>query len=495
MTQISITNLTFYYDGHYENIFENTTFQFDTAWKLGLIGRNGKGKTTFLKLLQGQYEYRGTIQADTDFEYFPYPVRDTHRNTLEVIEDVSPDYELWKICRELNELKVDCEVLYRPFETLSHGEQTKVMLAVLFSKDNKFLLIDEPTNHLDMEGRKLLGDYLNQKKGFLLVSHDREFLDRCIDHVLALDRARITVTKGNFSVWQQEKERQDQAELAQNETLKKDIRKLQQSAKEVERWAGKAEKAKFEKVAGLRPDRGFMGHKAAKIMKRSKNLENRMQDAIEEKEGLLKNVETVEDLKLFPLTHHKKVLVRMQEVSIAYGQKTVLDGFGMTLEAGERIALQGANGCGKSSILKLVTGENQVSSGTLELASGLIISYIPQNTGFLKGMLNDYIADEDLDETLFKSILRKLDFSRTQFEKRMEDFSEGQRKKVLIAGSLCRRAHLYVWDEPLNYIDLFSRMQIEKLILSFEPTMLMVEHDRAFVERAATRKILLPGIF
>lgn len=165
MSLIHVKNLTFYYEGSYDNIFENVSFMIDTNWKLGLTGRNGRGKTTFLKLLMGEHEYRGSIKADTRFDYFPYEVADKTKDTIEVVEEIDSNYEFWKICRELSLLQVDAQVLYRPFDTLSGGEQTKVLLAVLFSRENQFLLIDEPTNHLDIDARKTVMEYLNQKKG------------------------------------------------------------------------------------------------------------------------------------------------------------------------------------------------------------------------------------------------------------------------------------------------------------------------------------------
>ena len=134
MAQINVSNLTFCYEGSYDNIFENVSFRIDTSWRLGFIGRNGKGKTTFLKLLMGKLEYEGSIKSPTVFEYFPFDTGDISRNTLDVIEGIHPDYELWMLCRELDLLDVDAEVLYRPFETLSNGERTKVLLALLFSR-------------------------------------------------------------------------------------------------------------------------------------------------------------------------------------------------------------------------------------------------------------------------------------------------------------------------------------------------------------------------
>ena len=221
MSLINIQNLTFAYEGSYDNVFENVSFQIDTDWKLGFTGRNGRGKTTFLKLLLGKYSYSGTISASVNFEYFPYKVADKSVNTIDIVEQIYPDYEYWQIVKELNLLQVDEEVLYRPFETLSNGEQTKVLLAVMFLKENSFLLIDEPTNHLDLQARETVSRYLNGKKGFILVSHDRAFLDGCIDHVLSINKTDIEIQQGNFSSWMANKTLQDNFELSENAKLKK----------------------------------------------------------------------------------------------------------------------------------------------------------------------------------------------------------------------------------------------------------------------------------
>lgn len=159
------------------------------------------------------------------------------------------------------------------------------------------------------------------------------------------------------------------------------------------------------------------------------------------------------------------------------------------VRTGDRVFIEGKNGSGKSSLLKLLAGESLEHTGTVTVGSGLQISYVPQDTSYLTGTLAQFAEKNNLDESLFKTVLRKMDFERVQFEKDMKEFSGGQKKKVLIAKSLCERAHLYVWDEPLNFIDVYSRMQIEQLIEKFSPTMLLVEHDMAFRDAVATKVI------
>lgn len=492
MSVIQINHLTFAYEGSYDFIFNNVSFQMDTDWRLGLTGRNGRGKTTFLKLLCGGYEYQGTITASTEFDYFPFPVEDPTQMTLYIAEEIYPQYELWQLQKEISLLELEEEVLYRPFETLSHGEQTKVLLAVLFLRENHFLLIDEPTNHLDQHARAVVGEYLKQKKGFILVSHDRMFLDGCVDHILSINRNDIQLQQGNFSSWLQNKQYQDQFELAENEKLKKDIRRLAEAAARTAKWSDAVEKTKKgTRNSGLRPDRGFLGHKAEKMMRRSKAAEERLEKAAEQKKSLLKNMEKQETLKLTFLPHCKRQLVKAEQLSLFYGEKQVCDKISFSVSQGERVQLKGRNGCGKSSILKLLLGQEISFSGSLYRANGLKISYVSQDTTFLKGNLMDYADQDGIDRTLFLTILRKMDFARVQFEKDMAEFSQGQKKKVLLAKSLCERAHLYLWDEPLNFIDVFSRMQLEELILNSQPTMVFVEHDCAFAAEAATKTVVL----
>ena len=228
-------------------------------------------------------------------------------------------------------------------------------------------------------------------------------------------------------------------------------------------------------------------------------MQNRLNREIEEKEGLLEDLEQPVDLKLMPLSHHKETLVDAREYSLQYADapNPVFTDLSFVIHQGDRVALHGGNGCGKSSLIKMIleksgnanTNMPVIESGRLETASGLVLSYVNQNTSMLKGSISEFCVERNLDESLFCSILRQLGMERMQFLKKLSDYSEGQKKKVLIAASLLTPAHLYVWDEPLNYMDVFSRMQIEKLLLDYQPTMLFVEHDTRFRQRIATATV------
>ena len=407
MSQISVNNLTFCYEGSFDNIFENVSFAIDTDWKLGFIGRNGKGKTTFLNLLLGKYEYEGSISKSTVFDYFPYEIKagDLQKTASELMEEWKCDVEEWRVIMELSELETDAEVLYRPFESLSFGERTKVMLAVLFSSDNNFLLIDEPSNHLDKGARECVKKYLARKKGFILVSHDRDLLDACTDHVLVLNRSSIEVQNGNFSSWWENKERKDAFSLAENEKHLREIGKLKEAADRVDRWAAKSEATKI----GLDPikehdrcitARSFIGAKTKKMQSRVKNIEKRIEGEIAEKEGLLNDIEKPVDLKLMPMDYHKETLVRAYDLSMKYkdSDKLLADNLRFELKRGERLFIKGDNGCGKSTLIKLLLEKASLNNGkvpsfdranelelngSFEVGAGLTISYINQDTSHL----------------------------------------------------------------------------------------------------------------
>ncbi len=494
MALVSINNLSFSYDSSYDMIFENVSFQINTDWKLGLIGRNGKGKTTFLNILLGKYKFSGTISSNVTFEYFPYDVKNKNLNSMEIFKEMCSDSEEWEFLREISLLDIKEDIVYQPYKFLSNGEQTKILLAILFLKENNFLLIDEPTNHLDINSRKIIGEYLNRKKGFILVSHDRNLIDSCVNHILSINKRNIEIQKGNFSSWEKNKQQQDELEILQNEKLKKEITRLEKSSRKNALWSEKLEKSKnrldVSKTVGF-ADKGFIGAQAARIMKRSKSIEKRKNKLIEEKSELLHNIDINERLKIHPLQFHNSRLIEFEKVSLFYGNNKICKNMNFIIERGDRILLKGKNGSGKSSVLKLILGEDIKYDGYIYKAKNLKISYVQQNTSNLTGNIFDYINEKQIDRTLFLSILRKMDFSRLQFEKDIGSFSEGQRKKILIATSLCEEAHLYIWDEPLNFIDILSRIQIENLILEYSPTLLFVEHDTIFSEKIATKVIHL----
>ncbi|HLQ40903.1 MAG TPA: ABC-F type ribosomal protection protein [Tetragenococcus sp.] len=496
MSNIQIKNLSFGFDQQNKLLFKNTNLLIDADWKLGLIGRNGRGKTTLLKLLMGEYPYQGSIRHQLSFCYFPQKIKDKKQLTYDSLLKLT-EVELWKIEKELNLLDTDPAILWRPFMNLSGGEKTKVLLALLFSNEGQFPLIDEPTNHLDEMSRQQVADYLkNKKQGFILVSHDRAFVDQVVDHVLSLEKQQLVLYQGNFSVYEKEKASRDRYEQEQNKKLKNEISRLKQTAVEKAEWSRGREKDKYgsphKKGSGAIFDTGAIGARAARTMKRSKAIVNRMEEQASAKENLLKDIEYLDCLTMNFQPSHHTTLLRAENLQLSYDQTTLFKTLSFELNKGDRIALQGPNGSGKSSLVHYLLADfTGQAKGKLKLAPHLTISHVRQNFEENRGTLAEFAEKQQLDYQDLLNNLHKLGLERNVFSSRIEDMSMGQRKRVELAKSLSTCAELFIWDEPLNYLDVFNRQQLEKVIQEVQPTMLLIEHDKIFLDHVANKFIFL----
>ena len=484
MPTININNLTFGYDGSEKILFDDVSLALDTSWRLALAGRNGRGKTTFFKLLRNELPYSGTITGVPETILFPMTEL--------------PENEDWRVRKELNLLGADPDIMWRPVDTLSGGERTKLMLANLFAADGIYPLIDEPTNHLDRHGREMVADYLAAKEGFILISHDRAFLDRCTDHTLVITKTGLELVNATFSVWWENNEQRMESERARNDQLRKEMSSIDAAMKKNAQWSSKAEGYKNRskapsKVAEDHFRRAFEAEKARKLMAASKNLERRNERKMEEKQSLLKDLERSEKLKLTGTEHHNRTPVILKDVTLFRYGEPVVEGFSLTVERGNKISLQGKNGCGKSTLIKYLAGigedEGITAEGDIYIAPGLKISYVGQDTSSLSGTLYDIAGERGADKTIFSTILIKMGFTKEMLYRDVSALSLGQKKFVMIALSLCEHADLYLWDEPLNYIDVYMRQEIERLVRDNNVTMLFVEHDKTFSETVAGREV------
>ncbi len=525
MAIIQIHNLSFTYEGSALPVFSGLNFHMDSSWRLGLVGRNGRGKTTLLKLMSGQLKGEGQIVSALPFDLFPYEADMERPAILALIDTINP-YTVWEgemdsclasadlyaiarygeieeaykeaegysireqLTREAALLGFEPELLERPLATFSPGEQTRLKLAALFLKKGHFLLIDEPTNHLDEAGRKLVTDYLLQKTGFLAVSHDRDFLDAVCDHILALEKQGARVVSGNYSTYRENKQLKDDYEHTQNERVLQDVARLKSSSREKANWSDQVESTKYGTGA---LDKGFIGAKSAKMMKRAKVIEKRVNKQLEETESLLKNLEYTAPLKITPMQSPHKVLVRFENVSFSYDDSPLIDNLNFTLLKGERLALTGKNGAGKSTLFKLILGELAPSAGRVFTPKGLVISHLKQTGQGISGTPRDLALQSGLDLTLFFTLMRKFDLPQEAFDREFSGFSLGQKKKTLLSLSLAQSAQLYLWDEPLNDIDPESRDQLEDLLLLTGASMIFIEHERAFINKVATGELQLIG--
>ena len=471
-----------------------------------------------MRLLKGELKGTGQIISAVDFDLFPFQV-DLARDAQSALIDSLAPYTRWEaemenrlaagtpealnqygdiqarymaengyairslLAREASLLGLEPEALGRPLSSFSPGERVRLMMAALFLRKNRFLLIDEPTNHLDMAGRERMAQYLSGKAGFLVASHDRSFLDTACDHILALEKQGARVVNGNYSTYRENKQRQDDHERAENERIQKDIRRLRASARETANWSDKIEATKIGHGVG---DRGFVGAQSARMMKRALAIKGRIERQAKEQEGLLQNLEYTAPITLPTLTHRSPVLLRLEKAGFGYGERPLFEKLDLVIKAGGRLALTGPNGAGKTTLLKVLKGDLIPTTGSAWRPEGLVISWLPQTSLHLSGTPREIAMNRGLDLTRLLTMLRKFDLPREHFEQDSAGFSLGQKKKLLLAMSLSQPAHLYLWDEPLNDIDPESREQIEEMLLDTDATLVFIEHERAFVDRIAT---------
>ncbi|MBT4090697.1 MAG: ABC-F family ATP-binding cassette domain-containing protein [Deltaproteobacteria bacterium] len=520
---INLNQLSFEYDAPYVKIFEDLSLRIDTGWKTALIGRNGRGKTTLLNLLQKKISpTAGWLDVSIPTSYFPFIPENEYQNTLDVIRDCIAPFNLWekamgalwqdghpndvqkaaeinehyeqfggyeinaRIEKEMAAIGLAADTLERNFTKLSGGEQTRALIIALFLRKGQFLLLDEPTNHLDMDGREALARYLFRKPGFLLVSHDRSFLDICTDHVIAINRKDVRVMRGNYSEWKRQNDLEEKSERRANEKLKREISHLEAAAGQ--RRAGAHQKEK-EKIGAY--DKGFVGHRAAKQMKRAIIMEKKIQENIEEKKELFKNLEKERQLKFGSADKTPEILLTVENLSIKFDGKMIIKDFSLSVGKGRRIAIIGGNGVGKTTLFNAISRETPIHSGTVHVPGNVKLMRAYQKPLWASGHLRPHLQMEKIDETRFRQILGVMGVSGDVFDRPLETFSQGQLKKVDLCRSFIHPAHLLLWDEPVNYVDVMSREQIEEAILVFKPNLLFTEHDKYFIDRIATDVVRL----
>lgn len=528
MSKILLSEMDFYYAEYFNPVFEQVNLVLDTDWRLGLTGRNGRGKTTFLKLLKGELEpVKGMIVKDAAMEYYPYEYETKYTVTMDVLKEIIGNLksqedamesllsrptganldkygeiqELYaeaggyqmegRIKKELHLMGLPEELLSREFAVLSGGERAKILMIALFLRPNTFILMDEPTNHLDIRGKQAIAAYLKQKSGFLAVSHDRQLLDEVADHILAINKTNIELEKGNYSSWRENTDKKEAYEFRTRTRLEKEIAALEKGAVVRRNWAGIAEKEKNPYKTNNRGN----SSRAAKFMRQAKTAEQEAREDISRKKELLKNYETVPELGTFgqaqaSLTEPEgsRLLLEIDRLTFGHGDFLLFQNFSMRISEGERIWIKGANGVGKSTLLRLIGGELESDSVKCEADVTRSVSY--QEPLWQEGCAREKIKDEAQWER-FLMICACLDITEGMLKRPIQTYSSGEKKKADVARALSEENSLLLLDEPLNYMDVYFREQLEKAVLALHPTLVFVEHDERFGSRVATRAMNL----
>lgn len=523
MAQIEIKDMTFYYDDFYHPVFEHLNVNLDTDWNMALVGRNGRGKSTLLKLLEGSIKpTSGEIKRSGTVSYFPYLYDASFTKAMDVVKecigglrsleiklqnyeekfcktfdeaDSAAYVELLNqyleldgyameshICRELSQMGLSETLLEQEFDTLSGGEQTCMLIIALFLRKDTFVLLDESTNHLDVSKKEHLKEYLKKKKGFIIASHDTEFLDAVCDHILAINKADISIEQGNYSTWHNNMELREQFELRTKEKLEHEISQLERQSRQTRAWSNVGNKQKYPFAGHFRTN----GTRA--YMRQAKAAEQQIQDNLAEKKKLLRNMEAERKLNISQELVQRDCLLTADHVTFCYeGAPTpAIEDVTLHIYPGDKIWLRGKNGAGKTTLLKLLAGK--LHGTGIRKKGGISIAYVTQEPTERRG---DVKAGVKADYRRFKELCMLFDVP-PDFERRpLETLSSGELKKVDIARTLAENHQILFLDEPLNYMDVQFKVQLEEALSEESLTLVFVEHNEEFGERVANRVIEL----
>nr|WP_295745652.1 ATP-binding cassette domain-containing protein [uncultured Limosilactobacillus sp.] len=310
-----------------------------------------------------------------------------------------------------------------------------------------------------------------------------------VDHCLVIERHQLVLVHGNYSAYFQQKKRRDQEALAKNRQLKSEIATLQRRRQKQQQWAQRAEGEKQNNAHG---DMGFLGAKAARLMKKAVNTGERLTTAMNQRKGLLQEVETADRLPLNLLTSHHHQLLVVRDVALTIDNRRLFSPVSFQVGRHDQVALLGENGRGKSSLLRAIMGTfaGQVA-GTIRLADQTTVSLVRQDYAVNQGTLQEFASQHHLPLSMLFNVLRKLGMDRDTFAVPIREMSMGQQKKVELARSLLTPAQLYLWDEPLNYLDTYNQAQLIQLVQEFKLPLLFVEHDCHFIDAVATKRVVL----
>lgn len=513
--RIIVQNMSFCYADYYWNVFDNVNLNIDSSWKLGLIGRNGRGKTTFLRLLSGdlaptkgqivkdvtaslftldsQWEddiivlnvikeiMGGLYTIEKQLDFLQNQTNNSHKYLmlLEQYENKQGYQAESIINKEIYKMGLQADILTRKFNSLSGGEQSKILIIGEMLRTDNFVLFDEPTNHLDSKGRESVARYLSQKTGFIVVTHDRNFLDVTVDHILSINKSDITLEKGNYSSWISNIEKKNEFETTMKKKLEEQISKDEVTVAKKKDWADSLQGKKYSFRTNSRsPDK-----REAKLRKNAKKMESNILKSINQKKMLLRNLEVIPELNFDQQQLEHPVLLSVENLFFSYGGPDILKGISFELTQGDRLWIRGNNGTGKTTLMNLLTGKINGYRGTIWRAAEVQISMSKQMN---RMQSEPEILNEEQKDRLFQ-LLADFDISEEHLQRPLMTWSSGELHKYNIALALALPNHILLLDEPLNYMDVYFVEQFEKAILKIEPTMIFVEHDEQFGNRIHTK--------
>lgn len=536
MLSVRGTSISFCYPGAVASVFAGLDFCISPESRIGLVGPNGCGKTTLLKLLTAELRgYSGELMASDlraatlpqQLDFFPgqtgrsyvaglHPEIQRIGDEIRLLEQqpggeedavriatLYADYgelggfELEAVVARLaDEFGLDQELLDRPAISLSGGEKTKLALLRLLTVSPGLLLLDEPTNHLDVQTLEWLEGYLARSKiAYLVISHDRRFLDQCCNEIWELKNGSLSVYSGNYSFFRAQKEQALQRQIEDAEQAARQISRLKAAAGKVRNDADSIENFKPARSISKNGRVCQRDEGSGKALLRTQNkqraatvLEKRLQRTIEKAEAERPFIEKKRSISFAPSRLKNSTVLRVEELRKIFAQKVVLSGFNLIVNNGDRLAVVGANGSGKTTLLRILAGLETASAGSVSWAPDAITGYYAQEFEQLDPELTilEQVLQGDLQQqTRARTILGCLKLEKDKVNQQIKTLSIGEKSKTALARLLFVEPDVLLLDEPTNHLEIDAREALEEALEGFSGTLIFVSHDRYFVDRLA----------
>ncbi|WP_338660876.1 ribosomal protection-like ABC-F family protein [Paraclostridium sordellii] len=512
MIELEVKNVKKYYGANL--IFEDINFDVKTKERVAIVGKNGCGKSSIFNIIvdkekqdKGEILKRknlklGYLEQIPKFENYKVKeilnlgfshlikleenLRDLEKDMknencnmekiLNKYSNLQQEYETLggyeketKISKMCTGLNINEDFLEAEFDSLSGGEKTRVMLGKILIESPDLLLLDEPTNHLDMKSVEWLESYLKDYDGsVIIVSHDRYFLDKVVNKVVEIENLTSKTYIGNYSSYLSQKE---EALILANQNYKeqqKKIKAMEESIKQLKVFSRNGSNEKF--------------------VKRAQSMQKRL-DKIDKLENPNKKIENMK-IDINNNSKQSQDVILIKEGSKAFDSKLLFKDVDVLVRKGENIALIGDNGCGKSTLVKIILQEEKLDSGNLKVASSSKIGYLPQNVEFEdeeKTILDWFREDIVIAEGKAREYLSKYMFFKEDVFKKVKSLSGGEKSRLKLSKILYFEVNLLILDEPTNHLDIESINNLEKVLKDFKGSILFVSHDRYFINNLCNK--------
>jgi len=471
-------------------LFEQASFSISPGEKVGIVGPNGSGKTTLLGAVAGLIESDdGSVFLPAKFTigHVPQSLQAEEESTLFEFLTNGTSVAPWRFSRILKEVELEDVDGSRRLKTLSGGQKTRAALARVLLIDADLLLLDEPTNNLDLKSVEWLERFIiHTQAACMIVSHDRFFLDRTCLRILEIDplARRIESFTGNYS-WYKASKQQERARIERRYKEQQDkIKQLTTDIREVKQQAGKTENTTVN---------DYLRGRSKKVAAKAKAREARLDRMVDrEKIEKPRELESMR-LNISGRVHHHSPILRLDGVSYRVGDRLLLDGICAELIGSRRVILTGQNGCGKTTLLKMITGAALPTDGEIYLKDGIKICYLPQHQESLPSDMSvltflQSLGTRQMSEGSWRTFLHRFQFSRSDAFKELACLSQGEKAKLLFASCMIEEPDLLVLDEPTNHLDIPSIESLETALRGFPGAMIVVTHDRYFAERISAHE-------